>query len=123
MIILPVLVQHWFPGSPVRILSIHSSSRDLLNLNPERIAPERSGPDIQKKLCGTASLTMFCQAMLAQVLLVFSLQVVLLLLLPLCWVIVLHADWLFGQRVTAVPKVQKGDLPVRALPSVVAEIL
>ena len=54
---------------------------------------------------------------------VFSLQVVLLLLLPLCWVIVLHADWLFGQRVTAVPKVQKGDLPVRALPSVVAEIL
>ena len=38
---------------------------------------------------------------------VFSLQVVLLLLLSLCWVIVLHADCLFGQRFTAVPKVQK----------------
>ena len=38
---------------------------------------------------------------------VFSLQVVLLLLLALCWVIVLHADWLFGQSFTAVPKVQK----------------
>ena len=38
---------------------------------------------------------------------VFSLQVVLLLLLPLYWVIVLHAECLFGRRATAVPKVQK----------------